>query len=213
MSYVYTPKYFVYLLKDGQRKKKLYSSATYNMAKSKYNAFLKKDKPFFSKKMATGKYVNYEISILTTKDVEPPELYKKDELGRNIFVNPYIDQYTLLNLNQYEIPEKIYNYQTKKFIYGDDLYQYITTFKDFIQVFTLNTFLFVQDEDKIYGFGLKSKHDSKRLIRAIEKKVINEGRMNIMCVRDRSIRQRKNLYDMLETNGFKRSQLYKHYSY
>lgn len=213
MAYVYTPKYFIYLLKDGEKKKKIYSSATYDMCKSKYNKLITKDKPFFPKKMAFGKYVTYEISILTTKNITPPEIYKKDEIGRNVKVNTSLGDYTLLSTNPYQIPEKIYNYTNKDYIYGEDLYLFITQFKSFIQIFTLNTYLFIQDEDKIFGFGLKSKHDSKRLIRAIEKKVIQEGRMNIMCVRDRTVKQRKNLYDLLEKNGFERKKLYRHYSY
>ena len=54
---------------------------------------------------------------------------------------------------------------------------------------------------------------SKRLIDCVEEYLLNEGHGNCLFIKDFSTIQRKQLYRVLEDNGFDRKMLYKHYTY
>jgi hypothetical protein len=81
------------------------------------------------------------------------------------------------------------------------------------QIFTLNNKLFVQIDDEIFLFGNKNIKDASRLFELIREDVLKKKKTNFIFVRDITTIQRKNLYKILEEKGYKRRELFRHYSY
>jgi hypothetical protein len=81
------------------------------------------------------------------------------------------------------------------------------------QIFTLNNKLFVQSENNIWLYGNKNLADSERLFELVKEKILKKRKGNFIFVRDITTHQRKLLYNLLESKGFKRRELFRHYSY
>ena len=81
------------------------------------------------------------------------------------------------------------------------------------QIFTLNKNLFVQIENNILLFGNKNISDAERLFEIIRGDLLTKKKGNFIFVKDVSTYQRKQLYNLLESKGFKRTELFRHYSY
>jgi hypothetical protein len=81
------------------------------------------------------------------------------------------------------------------------------------QIFTLNNKLFVQVDDEIFLFGNKNIKDATRLFEIVREDVLKKKKTNFLFVRDVTTSQRKNLYKILEEKGYKRTELFRHYSY
>ena len=81
------------------------------------------------------------------------------------------------------------------------------------QIFTLNNKVFVQIENDVKLFGNKNLKDTERLFEIIKSDLLERKRANFLFIKDISTVQRKNLYSLLESKGFKRRELFRHYSY
>ena len=82
------------------------------------------------------------------------------------------------------------------------------------QIFTLNTKLFLQIEDNIKMFGNKNLNDSDRLFDLLREDLLKHKKKgNFIFVKDITTTQRKTLYNLLEKKGYKRTELFRHYSY
>lgn len=206
-------KYFVILFSNKKKRRVLFKSTNLNNAKTKYNEFLSKEKPLFPQLYRNKELVKYDLALVSKEDMIQPELFKKDEFGRQIKVGFNSDPYIFLDISEYYIEEKIWDYQSEEYISFDKLFNILTYKHEFKQAFTLNSKFFIQVEDKVKMYGLKNKEDSKRLLSIMNKKAIDEGHGYIMFVEDVSMAQRVSLYDMLEDMGYDRNLLYKHYSH
>jgi hypothetical protein len=82
-----------------------------------------------------------------------------------------------------------------------------------LNVFTINNKLVIRNDDEIKIFSLKNIEDCRRLLDNIRRKFTDEGRINCIFTKDLSTTQRKEIYNLLESQGFSRSFLYKHYTY
>ena len=91
--------------------------------------------------------------------------------------------------------------------------EYIESVTEIAQIFTLNNKLFVQVEDDIRLFGNKNIKDADRLLELVKEDLLKKKRGNFIFVRDVTTHQRTLLYDLLESKGFKRQELFRHYSY
>lgn len=81
------------------------------------------------------------------------------------------------------------------------------------QIFTLNNKLFVQIENDVKLFGNKNIKDSERLFEIVRDDLLNKKKTNFIFVKDVTTHQRKLLYKLLESKGFKKTELFRHYSY
>ena len=81
------------------------------------------------------------------------------------------------------------------------------------QIFTLNNKLFVQVEEDVKLFGNKNINDANRLLELVKEDLLKKKRGNFIFVKDVTTYQRTLLYDLLESKGFKRQELFRHYSY
>jgi hypothetical protein len=71
----------------------------------------------------------------------------------------------------------------------------------------------VQIENDVRLFGNKNKEDAERLLELVREDLINKKRGNFFFVKDINTHQRKLLYKLLESKGFNRRELFRHYSY
>ena len=71
----------------------------------------------------------------------------------------------------------------------------------------------IQKDESISIFSLKNIDDTNRFILVLKKYLIDNKSMNCLIVQDYDTIQRKQLYKMLTRKGFKKSFLYKHYTY
>lgn len=202
--------YFVILFQNKKNKKIIYSVKTYKKAFDVYKSYVDKPKPEYYKKYIAQKEVDYAIGLLTNKIREKkPVINIKDSLGRNS--TPVINSnLTILKLKPLIIEEQIFDYKTKKKIYLDDMINQYVPDNKFIQLFKLNSRIFVQDDDVFNMFITKNLDDCDRAYKALQNKL--KKRKNILFSKDISTHQRVLLYDILEKHGFRRTSLWKHYS-
>lgn len=206
-------KYFIVLFSNKKKRRVLFKTNNLKNAQKKYNSLVEDNKPFFPQHYRNKDRVNYELALVTTLSIDGEEIFYKDSLGRNKKAEFNSGPYTFLKLREYNIEEKIWDHQNNVYTYANDVYETMTKGNDFKQVFTLNTKIFIQKDDNIIGYGLKNIEDCHRLFKLLQQKSVNEGYSNLMFVIDFSTAQRKDLYDLLQKNGFPKESLYKHYSY
>lgn len=206
-------KYFIVLFSNKKKRRVLFKSNNIKNTREKYNALISQNQVLFPQQYRNKQKVNYEIALVTTLDVPAPEIFFKDDMGRNQKAEFTSGPYTFLELNPYNVEEKIWDFEKDTYTDAQYIYNKIKRGQELKQVFTLNNKLFIQKDDHIVGFGLKNIDDCHRLFKLLQQKSVNEGYGNLMFVIDFSTAQRKDLYDLLQKNGFPKESLYKHYSY
>tara|TARA_R110002020_G_scaffold131188_1_gene293429 strand:+ start:1578 stop:2036 length:459 start_codon:yes stop_codon:yes gene_type:complete len=152
------------------------------------------------------------LGIFSTEDNQNA-VYRKDNVGRNIQVVDTVQNYHIMELSPYWVEELIYDHQNKSRVSFDFLVDNYLPKKDFKQVFTINNKLIVQNDNIFKIFSMKNVDDCSRLLNLIKETFINDGRTDCLFVPDSSTVQRKELYNLLEENGFDRKFLYKQYTY
>ena len=140
--------------------------------------------------------------------------YGKDELGRNLELTVnYNEKQRIKEIIPYWEEELIYDFNEKKKIRYHELLDILLSVEDISQIFTLNNKILLQIEDTFRMFGNKNIDDALRLFELIKEDILKKKRGNFFFVKDITTHQRKLLYDMLESKGFKRTELFRHYSY
>ena len=109
--------------------------------------------------------------------------------------------------------ETIYDFETKTRIRYHELINKILPIQEIAQIFSLNNKIFVQIEENVKVYGNRNLSDTDRLFELIKNDLIKRKRGNFLFVKDITTYQRKQLYDLLVSKGFKRSELFRHYSY
>jgi len=206
-------KYVIVLFSNRKKRRVLFKSNNLKNTQKKYNEIISKEKVLFPQVHRNKVKVKYEIALVTTVNTQTPELFTKDEMGRTKKVEFTSGEFFFLEIDPYQIDEKIWDHQNDDFIYAEILFDKIKRGNVFKQVFTLNSKIFIQVDDEVKGFGLKNLEDCNRLFHILNKKSIEIGLGNVMFVQDISTAQRKDLYVLLQKNGFPKESLYRHYSY
>jgi len=205
-------KYKIVLFKNGERNKVFFSSNSKKSILEKYNKILKEKKPKFIIEYICRKKVMFELSVVTTEGTSE-SLYMKDSIGRTKQVTLGDSQYNFMKILPYWKEERIYDHAVKTKIRFSELFDAYLGKSEFKQVFTLNNKLIIQKDDNFNVFSLKTVSDALRLINIIEIEFLNSGRYDCLFVTDTNTVQRKELYDMLEKNGYKRGFLRKQFTY
>jgi hypothetical protein len=123
------------------------------------------------------------------------------------------DKLRIKEIIPYWKEELIYDFQTKKRIRYHEMLSSIMEISEIGQIFTLNNKLFVQVEDDIRLYGNKNIADAERLFGLVREDLLKKKKGNFIFVKDVTTAQRKLLYTLLESKGFKRTELFRHYSY
>ena len=208
-------KYFIVLFCNKKRVKILYRCMKRTTVTEYWHEFKTERKPPFVK-LQGGKRKQeqiFELGLVFPNNRWATKTYVKDSLGRNIEAKIEGDTYRIKEMIPYWKEELIYDFQTKKRIRYHEMIKQLDVITEIAHIFTLNKNLFVQIENDIKLFGNKNIADSERLFELIKSDLLKRKRGNFLFVKDITTHQRKLLYEMLESKGYKRTELFRHYSY
>lgn len=208
-------KYFIVLFCNKKRVKILYRCMKRTTATEYWHEFKTERKPPFVK-LQGGKRKQeqiFELGLVFPNNRWATKTYVKDSLGRNIEAKIEDGVYRIKEMIPYWKEELIYDFQTKKRIRYHEMVDQVLKISEIAHIFTLNKNLFVQVENDIKLFGNKNISDSERLFELLKSDLLKRKKGNFLFVKDITTHQRKLLYEMLESKGYKRSELFRHYSY
>ena len=208
-------KYFIVLFCNKKKVKILYKCMKRTTVYEYWREFRTEKKPRYVKQQGgkRNRELIYELGLIFPNNRWATQIWVKDSLGRN---EPAImdgDKFRIKEIVPYWEEELIYDYSIKKRIRYHQMMEYIESVTEIAQIFTLNNKLFVQVEDDIRLFGNKNIKDADRLLELVKEDLLKKKRGNFIFVRDVTTHQRTLLYDLLESKGFKRQELFRHYSY
>jgi hypothetical protein len=208
-------KYFIVLFCNKKRVKILYRCMKKSTVYEYWREFRTEHKPPYVKSQGGKRKQElvFELAMIFPNTRWSTTTWVKDSLGRNEPALIDGDKLRIKEIIPYWQEELIYDFQTKKRIRYHQLMEQITPITEIAQIFTLNKNLFVQIENDIKLYGNKNNDDSERLFGIIRDDLIKKKKGNFFFVKDITTHQRKLLYDLLESKGFKRSELFRHYSY
>ena len=208
-------KYFIVLFSNKKKIKILYKCMQKTTVYEYWREFKTQRKPPFVKVQGGKRNQDliFELALIFPNNRWVTQVWVKDSLGRNEPAIIEDNKFRIKEIVPYWQEELIYDFQTKKRIRYHEMMEYITSVKDIAQVFTLNKNLFVQIENDVRMFGNKNKFDSERLFDIVREDLLKRGCGNFIFVKDINTHQRTLLYNLLESKGFKRTELFRHYSY
>lgn len=208
-------KYFIILFCNKKRVSVLYRCMNRKTVYEYWREFRTQKKPQYVK-LQGGKRnqeLIYELALIFPNNRWVTTAWVKDSLGRNEPALIEEDKFRIKEIIPYWKEELIYDYQSKKRIRYHEMLNQILPISEIAQIFTLNNKIFVQIENDVKLFGSKNLKDNERLFEILKDELINKKRGNFLFVKDIDTHQRKSLYDLLESKGFKRRELFRHYSY
>jgi hypothetical protein len=208
-------KYFIVLFCNKKRIKIFYRCKLRKTIGEYWNIYKTQKKPRFLQQQGgkRNQELVFELGLIYPNNRWATKIFVKDSLGRNIEAKIENDKFRIKEIVPYWKEELIYDFETKKRIRYHHMLEYIISVNEIAQIFTLNNKVFVQIDDKVRMFGNKNLIDSERLFELIKEDVLEKKKGNFMFVKDINTVQRKLLYGLLENMGYKRSELFRHYSY
>lgn len=208
-------KYFVILFCNKKKVRVLAKSRTKNTIYDYWFEFRTQKKPPFIK-LQGGKrkqVLTYELGLIFPNNKWAIPTIIRDELGRNTEAKMVDKRFRIKELIPYWEEELIYDLESKKRIRYHQMMEVILKVEAIAQIFTLNNKIFLQVEDDIRMFGNKNIADADRLFEIVKSDLNKRGCGNFIFVKDITTHQRTQLYTMLESKGYKRTELFRHYSY
>jgi len=207
--------YFIILFCNKKKRKLFYKSATREVALEYWHQFKTQKPPRFVKTNSGKKRTPmfFELALIFPRTRFSKKIYSKDSLGRNIEITLDNENQTIKEIIPYWEEELIYDFEKKERIKYNEMLNYILSINDIGQIFTLNNKLFVQVENDIRLFGNKNIADANRLFEIVKEDLLKKNKHNFIFVKDVNSTQRSLLYDLLVEKGFKRTELFRHYSY
>jgi hypothetical protein len=209
------PRYFVVLFCNKKKVKTLHKSVKKNTIYDAWHEYKTEKKPPFVK-LQGGKRnqeLIYELGLIFPNNKWAIPTIIRDELGRNTEAKMVDTRFRIKELIPYWEEELVYDYESKKRIRYHKMMEIILGVTEIAQIFTLNNKLFLQVEDNVRLFGNKNIADAERLFVIVRDDLMKRGKSNFIFVRDITTHQRSILYDMLVSKGYKRTELFRHYSY
>jgi hypothetical protein len=202
-------KYLIVLFKNKERKKIIKKFKTLDRAKKFYDSKINDNGIYFDKKVENGKNCNFELALVETDPDEFENYFIKDDLGRQVKVETDDSRYKIMKISNYKIEDFIYDIQKNKRL------NFITFIRNYIPregiklVSKLNNKVVIQNDENFFLFSLKSEDESKRFLTVLEDYMLSNNRMDCIIVSDDSNRQKKYLYELLNSKGISKSMLYK----
>lgn len=208
-------KYSIILFCNKKRVKVLYSCMKRTTVYEYWREFKTQRKPPFLKLQGSkrNQELIYEIALIFPNNRWATNPWVKDSLGRNTEAKIEDNKFRIKEILPYWQEELIYDFQIKKRIRYYEVIEKIKSTTEIAQIFTLNKNLFVQVEDDIKMYGNKNLNDADRLFDLLKQDLLKIKKTNFMFVKDITTYQRKQLYKLLESKGFNRRELFRHYSY
>ena len=208
-------KYFIVLFCNKKKVRILYRCMKRTTVYDYWREFRTQKQPRYIKQQGgkRNRELVYELGLIFPNNRWATKTWVKDSLGRNEEATIEGDKFRIKEIIPYWEEELIYDYSIKKRIRYHQMMEYIESVTEIAQIFTLNNKLFVQVEEDIRLFGNKNIKDADRLLELVKEDLLKKKRGNFIFVKDVTTHQRRLLYDLLESKGFKRQELFRHYSY
>ena len=209
-------KYFIVLFCNQKRVKILHRSMKRTTSYEYWREFKTQQVPPFLKQQGGERKKNelvFELALVFPNNRWATATYVRDSLGRNIEAKIENDKFRIKEIIPYWQEEQIYDFQIKKRVRYHVMMEQILPITEVAQIFTLNNKLFVQVDDDIKLFGNKNINDANRLFEIVKKDLVKRKKGNFFFVKDITTHQRSLLYKLLESKGFKKEELFRHYSY
>jgi hypothetical protein len=208
-------KYFIVLFCNKKKVKILHRCQKKTTIYEYWREFRTERPPRFLKTqgMKRNTEVLYELALIFPNNRWSTKTFVKDSLGRLMEAKMENEKLRIKEIVPYWKEELIYDFQQKKRIRYHEMFDEILKVTEIGQVFTLNNKLFIQNDNNIKLYGNKNIKDADRLFELVREDLIKKKRGNFIFVKDVTTAQRKQLYTLLESKGFKRSELFRHYSY
>jgi len=208
-------KYFIVLFCNKKKIKMLYRCQKLTTIYEHWREYKTQRKPRFLK-IQGGKRKQelvYELALIFPNNRWSNKTFVRDSLGRTIEAKMEDDKLRIKEIIPYWKEELIYDFQKKEHVRYHIMLEDIMGINDIGQIFTLNNKLFVQNENDIRLYGNKNIKDAERLFDLVREDLLKKKKSNFIFVKDVTTAQRKLLYTLLESKGFKRTELFRHYSY
>ena len=203
-------KYNVILFKNKERKKLLKSFKTLKKAENFFSSLQEKSNlVIFNKEIENGVNCTFEIGLIDNAPTEFENYFVKDELGRQIRVKTDNLSVKIVKIVSYKQEELIFDISKNKRINFHTFYKNYISGNEIKIISKLNNKFFIQEDDKINLFSLKTDLDCLRFLTVLENFLINKKKTNCILVTDSSITQKKYLYSFLESKGISKKSLYK----
>jgi len=199
--------YFVILFKNNKKKKILKSFITENKAKEYYEKKItESSNVLFNVRFENGEECNYKLALVSKKSPSE-QIFYTDEFGRNVIINPKVDDGRYITkIQDYPIEEKIFDLNKNvKITTGQFIKNYLDK-NNFYMISKINNKVVVQNDLDIKLFSCKTEHESQRFLENLQ--VVSEIK-NFMIVFDVSSAQKKYLYEILSEFGFDKKMLYR----
>lgn len=210
-------KYKIILFCNKKRKRLVYQTINLPAIRDLWYELKTEKKPRYTKEYGgkRNQKLDYELALIYPDNrwAKKKTVTKRDDIGRLYEAAVDTKGFRLKEIIPYWEEEKIYDHDNKIRIRYHELIEIFAGVDEIAQVFTLNTKLFLQIEDNIRMFGNKNLDDSDRLFDLLREDLLKSKKGNFIFVKDITTSQRKTLYDMLEKKGYKRTDLFRHYSY
>ncbi len=208
-------KYFIVLFCNKKRIKIFYKCMKRTSVYDYWREYKTERKPPFVKQQGGKRRQElvFELALVFPNNRWATTTWVKDSLGRNEPALIEGGKFRIKEIIPYWQEELIYDFQTKKRIRYHELINQITPIKEIAQIFILNKNLFVQVENDVKMFGNKNLDDSNRLFEIVKEDLVKRKIGNLFFVKDVTTHQRTLLYNLLESKGFNRRELFRHYSY
>ena len=208
-------RYFIVLFCNRNKKRVIHKSAKRFTIMEVWRELKTQQKPTYVKSNSGKKrtVLNFELALIYPVTRWSKKSYVKDELGRNLEITLNSSKQRIKEIIPYWEEELIYDFESKKRIRYHEMMQYILGITEIAQVFILNNKLFVQVENDVRMFGNKNISDAERLFELVRDELLKKKMNNFIFVKDVTTHQRILLYDLLENKGYKRTELFRHYSY
>lgn len=203
--------YQIVLFKNKIKKKIIKKFKTSKRAVNYYKSLLDaSDDVIFSKQYDNGFESDYELALLSPKNIDSGSLFVKDEFGRQIKIEISDDDYVISKISKYNIDEYFVDYSTKLKINTSTFIKKYLDNTGLKLVSKLNNKIIVQNDEVFNLFTFKNDDDSSRFIDSMLEHFIKSKRLDCIFVKDSDTMQRKYLYDLLVENGFPKSYLFRH---
>lgn len=212
------PKYMILVMLNGKKKKTLHKTSKRTTINEYWREYKTQKKPIYcaeNRGRARTK-LNFELMLIYPKNrwaKADEKFFRKDEFGRNQEIYIESADYRIKDFIPWWEPEKIYDFQQKKHIFFEEMFDTIYRITEYGMIFTLNNKIFVQIDENVTVYKNKNLNDTQRLFNILQSELIKKKKTNFIFNKDVTSHQRRALYDILEPKGFTRNELFRHYSY
>lgn len=189
------------------------TSTNYRNINRKYKQILKKSNVIFPIKLNRKKECITELALVCQGSCEDKTIQRRDDLGRLETVSSDNPEFSILDICEFDVEEKVYDHKRKKRRYIQDIVEEYVPSQNIVQIFKLNNKIVIQNNDQYFLFSLKNINEASRLLESLKVYFKSINKFNCLFSKDLSTIHRKDTYNILEKSGFDRKLLYKHYTY